>query len=55
MEVVCLILGTILASQPCLEAFWVSIFLHILPFLLKMFFNTLVNECMNPKERTTAM
>ena len=37
MEVVCLILGPILASQSCLHAFWVLTSLH-LSFLLKMFF-----------------
>ena len=37
MEVVCLILGPMLASQPCLHAFWVLMSLH-LSFLLKMFF-----------------
>ena len=36
MEVVCLILGPMLASQPCLHAFWVLTSLH-LSFLLKMF------------------
>ena len=35
MEVVCLILGPMLASQPCLHAFWVLTSLH-LSFLLKM-------------------
>ena len=38
MEVVCLILGPKLASQPCLLAFWVLTSLHLLSFLLKMFF-----------------
>ena len=32
------ILGPMLASQPCSHAFWVLTSLHILPFLLKMFF-----------------
>ena len=38
MEVVCLILGPMLASQPCSHAFWVLTSLHFLSFLLKMFF-----------------
>ena len=38
MEVVCLILGRMLASQPCSHAFWVLTSLHLLSFLLKMFF-----------------
>ena len=38
MEVVCLILGPMLASQPCSHAFWVLTSLHLLSFLLKMFF-----------------
>ena len=42
MEVVCLILGPMLASQPCLHAFWVLTSLHFLSFLLKMFFIILV-------------
>ena len=42
MEVVCLILGPMLASQPCLHAFWVLTSLHLLSFLLKMFFIILV-------------
>ena len=42
MEVVCLILGLKLASQPCLLAFWVLTSLHLLSFLLKMFFIILV-------------
>ena len=42
MEVVCLILGPMLASQPCLPAFWVLTSLHLLSFLLKMFFIILV-------------
>ena len=37
MEVVCLILGPMLASQPCSHAFWVLTSLHLLSFLLKMF------------------
>ena len=37
MEVVCLILGPTLTSQPCLHAFWVLTSLHLLSFLLKMF------------------
>ena len=37
MEVVCLILGPMLASQPCSQAFWVLTSLHLLSFLLKMF------------------
>ena len=32
-----------LASQPCLHAFWVLTSLHILSFLLKMFFIILVS------------
>ena len=43
MEVVCLILGPKLASQPCLLAFWVLTSLHLLSFLLKMFFIILVS------------
>ena len=39
MEVDCLILGPMLASQPCLHTFWVLTFLHLLSFLLKMFYN----------------
>ena len=42
MEVVCLILGPMLASQPCSHAFWVLTSLH-LSFLLKMFFIILVS------------
>ena len=42
MEVVCLILGPKLASQPCLLAFWVLTSLLFLSFLLKMFFIILV-------------
>ena len=42
MEVVCLILGPMLASQPCLYAFWVLTSLHLLSLLLKMFFIILV-------------
>ena len=42
MEVVCLILGPKLASQPRLLAFWVLTSLHLLSFLLKMFFIILV-------------
>ena len=34
MEVVCLILVTMLASQPCSHAFWVLTSLHLLSFLL---------------------
>ena len=30
MEVVCLILGPMLASQPCSHAFWVLTSLHLL-------------------------
>ena len=37
MEVVCLILGPMLASQPCLHAFWVLTSLHLLSFLLFLF------------------
>ena len=37
MEVVCLILGLTLTSQPCSHAFWVLTSLHLSPFLLKMF------------------
>ena len=43
MEVVCLILGPMLASQPCSHAFWVLTSLHLLSFLLKMFFIILVS------------
>ena len=35
MEVVCLILGPMLASQPCSHAFWVLTSLQILSFLLE--------------------
>ena len=42
MEVVYLILGPMLASQPCLHAFWVLTSLHLLSLLLKMFFIILV-------------
>ena len=42
MEVVCLILSPMLASQPCSHAFGVLMSLHLLPFLLKMFFIILV-------------
>ena len=45
MEVVCLILGPMLASQPCSHAFWVLTSLHLLSFLLKMFFIILVEMC----------
>ena len=38
MEVVCLILGPTLTSRPCSHMFWVLTSLHLLPFLLKMFF-----------------
>ena len=38
MEVVCLILGPMLASQPCSHALLVLTSLHLLSFLLKMFF-----------------
>ena len=37
------ILGPMLASQPCLHAFWVLTSLHLLSFLLKMFFIILVS------------
>ena len=37
MEVVCLILGPTLTSQPCSHAFWVLTSLHLPSFLLKMF------------------
>ena len=37
MEVVCLILGPALTSQPCSQAFGVLTSLHLSPFLLKMF------------------
>ena len=54
MEVVCLILGPMLASQPCSHAFWVLTSLHLLSFLLKMFFIILyilvltdIDECAN--------
>ena len=43
MEVVCLILGPMLASQPRSHAFWVLMSLHLLSFLLKMFFIILVS------------
>ena len=39
---VCLILDPMLASQPCLPAFWVLTSLHLLSLLLKMFFIILV-------------
>ena len=42
MEVVCLILGG-LASQSCSHAFWVLTSLHLLSFLVKMFFIILVS------------
>ena len=42
MEVVRLILGPMLVSKPCLLAFWVLTSLHLLSFLLKMFFIILV-------------
>ena len=42
MEVVCLILGPMLASQPCSHAFWVLTSLHLLSLLLKIFFIILV-------------
>ena len=42
MEVVCLIVGPMLASQPCSHAFWVLTSLHLLSFLLKMLFIILV-------------
>ena len=38
MEVVCLILGPMLASKPCLPVFWILTSLHLLSLLLKMFF-----------------
>ena len=37
------ILCPMLASQPCLHAFWVLTSLHLLSFLLKMFFIILVS------------
>ena len=37
MEVDCLIVVAMLASQPCSHAFWVLTSLHLLSFLLKMF------------------
>ena len=43
MEVVCLILGPMLTSRPCSHTFWVLTSLHLLPFLLKMFFIIFVN------------
>ena len=43
MEVVGLILGPMLASQPCLHTFWVLTSLHLLSFLLKIFFIILVS------------
>ena len=43
MEVVCLILVTMLASRPCSHAFWVLMSLHLISFLLKMFFIILVS------------
>ena len=39
------ILGPMLASQPCLHAFWVLTSLHLLSFLLKMFFYYSCNIC----------
>ena len=38
MEVVCLILGPMLASQPCSHAFWVLTSLHLLSFYRKCFY-----------------
>ena len=46
MQVVCLILGPMLASQLFSHAFWVLTFLHLLSFLLKMFFIIFV-DCRN--------
>ena len=43
MEVVCLILCLMLASQPFSHAFWVLTSLHLLSFLLKMFFIILIS------------
>ena len=37
MEVVCLILGPMLTSQPCSHAFWVLTSPHLPSILLKMF------------------
>ena len=37
MEVVCLILGPVLASQPCLHAFW-DLTSLIFPFIENVFF-----------------
>ena len=35
MEVVCLILGPTLTSQPCLHAFWVLMSLHLPSFFIE--------------------
>ena len=43
MEVFCLILGPMLAFQPCLHAFGVLTSIHLLSLLLKMFFIILVS------------
>ena len=42
MEVVCLILGPMLASQPCSHAFGVLTPLHLPSFSLKMFFKNIL-------------
>ena len=47
MEVVCLILGPMSASQPCSHPFWVLTSLHLLSFLLKMFFIIYIYEQYN--------
>ena len=56
MEVVCLILGPMLASQPCLHAFWVLTSLHVLSFYWKGFLiiyiiHKLVNEAVCWEEK----
>ena len=43
MEMVCLILGPMLASRPCSHDFWVLTSLHLPSFLLKMLFIILVS------------
>ena len=45
MKVVCFIFVRMLASQPCLNAFWVLTSLYLLLFLLKMFIIILVEMC----------
>ena len=45
MEVVCLILGPMLASQPCLHAFWVLTSLHIIENVF--YYSCIANELRN--------